>query len=118
MFFFKHSLNKDVNYAYPFQRTSWDSIEKLKIGQYHRGWWKAISILKQYGHFLFGGQEIQEGSRDEKVKVVCEKFMSTLVDNLFAMLSFFALVQIKVVKDMVREDVAMFQKIWEEINEE
>jgi hypothetical protein len=43
--------------------------------------------------------------------------MSTLVDNLSAML-FFAFVQIKVVKDMVRENVAMFQNIWEEINEE
>ncbi len=34
------------------------------------------------------------------------------------MLSFFAFVQLKVVKDIVREDVIMFQNIWEETNEE
>jgi hypothetical protein len=44
--------------------------------------------------------------------------MSTLVDNLFKMLSFFAFIQIRVIKDMVREDVVMFQNIWEETNEE
>jgi len=43
-----------------------------------------------------------------------ERFMSTLVDNLFKMLSFFASVQIKVIKDMVHEDVVMFQNIWKE----
>jgi len=34
------------------------------------------------------------------------------------MLSFFAFIQIRVIKDMVREDVVMFQNIWEETNEE
>jgi hypothetical protein len=34
------------------------------------------------------------------------------------MLSFFAFVQLKVVKDIVHEDVIMFQNIWEETNEE
>ncbi len=47
-----------------------------------------------------------------------ERFMSTLVDNLFKMLSFFAFVQIRVIKDMVHEDVVMFQNIWKETNEE
>jgi len=46
-----------------------------------------------------------------------ERFMLTLVDNLFKMF-FFAFVQIRVVKDMVHEDVLMFQNIWEETNEE
>jgi hypothetical protein len=46
-----------------------------------------------------------------------ERFMLTLVNNLFKMLSFFASVQISVVKDMVHEDVVMFQNIWEETNE-
>ncbi len=75
----------------------------MKIGRYHCGWWKAVNILKQYEHLLFAGQEIQKGSRDEKIKVVYEKFMSTLVDNLSVMLSFFAFVQIKVIKEMVHE---------------
>jgi hypothetical protein len=34
------------------------------------------------------------------------------------MLSFFAFVQIRVIKDMVREDIVMFQNNWEETNEE
>jgi len=41
-----------------FKEISWDSIEKLKIRQYHCGWQKVVNILKQYGHLLFGGQEI------------------------------------------------------------
>jgi hypothetical protein len=77
----------------------------LKIGQYHCGWWKLVNILKQYGHLLFGGQKIQEGSKDEKIKVMYERFMLTLVNNLFKM--FFAFVQISVIKDMVHEDVVM-----------
>ncbi len=89
-------------------------IPKLKIGQYHCGWQKVVNILRQNGHLLFGGQEIQEGSREEKIKVMYERFMSTLVDNLFKM-SFFYFVQ---TKDMVRENVVMFQNIWEETNEE
>jgi hypothetical protein len=90
----------------------------LKIGQYHCGWRKLVNILKQYGHLLFGGQKIQEGSKDEKIKVMNERFMLTLVNNLFKMLLFFAFVQIRVVKDMVHEDVVMLQNIWEETNEE
>jgi hypothetical protein len=77
----------------------------LKIGKYHCGWEKLVNILKQYGHLLFGGQEIQEGSKDEKIKVMYERFMLTLVNNLFKM--FFAFVQISVIKDMVHEDVVM-----------
>ncbi len=115
--FFQHSLNKDVSCVCPFQKTSWDSIEKLKIRQYHHGWRKIVNILTQYGHQLFGSQEIQEGSKDEKIKVMYERSTSTSINNLFKM-SFFAFVQISVIKDMVREDVVMFQNIWKETNEE
>jgi hypothetical protein len=51
----------------------------LKIGQYHRDWQKAVNILKQYGHLLFAGQEIHEGGRGEKLKVMYERLMSTLI---------------------------------------
>ncbi len=49
--------------------------------------------------------------------VMYERLMSTSINNLFKMLSFFAFVQLKVVKDMVREDIVIFQHIWEETNE-
>jgi len=64
----------------------------MKIGEYHSTWWKGINILKQDGHLLFGGQEIQKGIKDEKIEVADERFMSPL-DNLFEM-SFFSLLHI------------------------
>jgi hypothetical protein len=42
--------------------------------------------------------------------------MSTL-DNLPKMPLFFAYVQIRAIKDMVHENVALFQEIWERTNE-
>jgi hypothetical protein len=51
------------------------------IGEYHCGWQKITYILKQDGHLLFRGQDIQKGSRDKKIKATYERFMPTL-DNL------------------------------------
>jgi hypothetical protein len=41
--------------------------------------------------------------------------MSTL-DNMPKMPLFFAYVQIRAIKDMVHENVALFQEIWEQID--
>jgi hypothetical protein len=89
----------------------------MKIGEYHSTWWKAFNILKQDGHLLFEGQEIQEGIRDEEIEVAYERLMSPL-NNIFEMLIFFTIVHIRVVEDMVRKDIALFQKNWEQIDEE
>jgi hypothetical protein len=43
---------------------------------------------------------------------VYKRFMSPL-DNLSEMSLFFIDVQIRVVEDMVREDIVLFQEIWE-----
>jgi hypothetical protein len=40
------------------------------------------------------------------------------LNNLFEMLIFFTIVHIRVVEDMVRKDIALFQKNWEQIDEE
>jgi len=40
------------------------------------------------------------------------------LDNLFEMSLFFTIIHIRVIEDMVREDIALFQKIWEQTNEE
>jgi hypothetical protein len=40
------------------------------------------------------------------------------LNNVFKMSLFFAIVQIRVVKDMVPKDIAWFQEIWEQIDEE
>jgi hypothetical protein len=65
------------------------SIRKTKKVEYHCVWRKAVSILKQDGHLLFGGQEIWEGFMDEKIKAMYKRLMSPL-DNLSEMLFFFA----------------------------
>jgi len=61
---------------------------------------------------MFGGQEIQEGIKDEEIKAMYEKLMSPS-DNLSKMSLFFAIVHIRVVKDMVCKDITLFQEIWE-----
>jgi hypothetical protein len=88
----------------------------MKIGEYHLTWQKNVDILKQDGHILFGGQKIQEGIKDKDIKDTYEKFMSPL-DNMLKMSLFFVNVQIRVVKDMVHKDIALFQKNWEQIDE-
>ncbi len=75
-----------------------------------------MDILKQVGHLLFGDTKTQQGNNNKKIKVAYEKLMSTL-DNLFEMSFFFALVQIKAIEDMVRENVVIFQNIWEVTNQ-
>jgi hypothetical protein len=114
--FFLHSFDKDVNCAYSFQGVNIASIRKMKIGEYHLTWQKNVDILKQDGHILFGGQKIQEGIKDKDIKDTYEKFMSPL-DNMLKMSLFFVNVQIRVVKDMVHKDIALFQKNWEQIDE-
>jgi hypothetical protein len=52
--FFWLLFDKDLNCAYPFQRANQDSINKLNKGEYCHGWHKAMDILKQIGHLLFG----------------------------------------------------------------
>jgi hypothetical protein len=47
----------------------------MRIGKYHHGWKKTTYILKQDGHLLFGGQEIQEDSKDKKIKAAYENPM-------------------------------------------
>ncbi len=80
--------------------------------EYHLAQQKVINILKHNGHLLFEGQEIQEGICDEDIEVVYKRLMSPL-DNLSEMSLFFIDVQIRVVEDMVREDIVLFQEIWE-----
>jgi hypothetical protein len=89
----------------------------MRIGEYHSTWWKAIDILKQDGHLLFGGQEIWEGIREEDIEVVYERLMSPS-GNLSKMSLFFTTIQIRLVKDMVHNDIALFQEIWEQTYEE
>jgi hypothetical protein len=48
----------------------------MRIGEYHRAWWKAVDRLKQDGHLLFGGQEIQGGIRDEEIEAMYQRLMS------------------------------------------
>jgi DNA-binding MltR family transcriptional regulator len=64
-----------------------------------------------------GDKKIQEGIKDKDIEDMYERLMSPL-NNLFKMSLFFAIVQIGVVKDMVCKDIALFQEIWEQINEE
>jgi hypothetical protein len=60
----------------------------------------------------------------QKYCVILFYFSLSLLIPTFMMLAcliyvvFFAFVQLKLVKDMVHEDVVMFQNIWEETNEE
>ncbi len=62
---------------------------------------------------MFGGQKIWEGNSDQEIEVAYERLMSPS-DNLFEMFFFFAYVQITAIEDMVREDIALFQEIWEQ----
>jgi hypothetical protein len=48
-------FDKDFSSACPLQGANWDSINKLNKGKYHHGWCKAMDILNQDGHLLFGG---------------------------------------------------------------
>jgi hypothetical protein len=60
---------------------------------------------------MFGGQEIQEGIKDEEIKAMYERLMSPS-DNLSKMSLFFAIVHIRVGEDMVCKDITLFQEIW------
>jgi hypothetical protein len=40
------------------------------------------------------------------------------LDNLFEMSLFFAIVHIRAVENMVHEDIALFQEIWQQTDEE
>jgi hypothetical protein len=104
-------MDNNVTCAYPLQGTNNASIKKIRMGEYHLAWQKAINILKQDGHLFFGGQEIQEGIRDEDIKVAYQKLMSPS-NNLFEMSLFFITKKIRAIKDMVREDITLFQEIW------
>jgi hypothetical protein len=53
--FFWLLFDKDFSYAYPLQGAGQNSINKLNKGEYGHGWCKAMDILKQDGHLLFGG---------------------------------------------------------------
>ncbi len=87
------------------------------MGEYQLAWWKTIDTLKHNGHFLFKGQEIWEGIHDEDIEVAYQRLMSPS-NNLTEMSLFFFDVQIKVIKDMVCEDICMFQENWEQTDEE
>ncbi len=52
--FFQQLFHKDFSFACPFQGANRESINKLNKGKYHHGWCKAMDILKQDGHLLFG----------------------------------------------------------------
>jgi hypothetical protein len=54
--------------AYPLQKGNQDSINKLSKGEYRHGWHKAMDILKQVGHLLFGSTEIQQRNNNDKIK--------------------------------------------------
>jgi len=56
------------------------------------------------------------GSREEDIEATYEKLMSTL-DILPKMSFVFAYVHIKAIKDMVHDNVALFQEIWEQTYE-
>jgi hypothetical protein len=68
----------------------------MRIRQYQRAWRKDVDKLKQDGHLLFKGQEIQEGIRNKEVDTMYERFMSPL-NNLSKMSLLFFVVQIRVV---------------------
>jgi len=53
--FFWLLFDKDLSCACTLQGANWDSINKFSKGKYHHGWHKAMDILKQDGHLLFGG---------------------------------------------------------------
>jgi hypothetical protein len=89
----------------------------MKIRQYQRAWRKDVDKLKQDGHLLFKGQEIQEGIRNKEVEAMFERFMSPS-NNLSKMSLFFVVVQIRVVNNMGCENIALFQEIWEQTNDE
>jgi hypothetical protein len=58
---------------------------------------------------MFKGQEIWEGIWDEDIEATYQRFMSPS-DNLFEMSSFFTIVHIRAIEDMVHEDTTLFQK--------
>jgi hypothetical protein len=74
----------------------------MKMQEYHSTFRKVVNILKQDGHLLFGGQEIQKGIGDEDIEDVYQRLMSPS-DNLSEMSLFFIVIQIKAVEDMVCE---------------
>ncbi len=67
------------------------------------------------GIFYLGDEKFVRviGRRTQRLHM---KGLSTL-DNVSKMSLFFAFVQIRALKDMVREDVALFQEIWEQTYE-
>jgi hypothetical protein len=78
-------------------------------------------MLITFGYFLLENLvektiNWSSGSREEDIKPAYEMFMSTL-DILPKMSLLFAYVHIKAIKDMVHENVALFQEIWEQTNE-
>ncbi len=76
-----------------------------------------MDILKQDGHLLFGGTKFRQGNNNEKIETTYKRLMSAL-DNLSEMSLFFTSIQIKAIKDMVCEDIVIFQDIWEVTNQE
>jgi hypothetical protein len=84
----------------------------MKTREYYSTWQKIINVLKQDGQLLFGGQEIWKGIKDKDIEVMYERLVSPL-DNLSKMSLFFIVVHIRVVEDMVHEDIALFQENWE-----
>lgn len=114
--FFGLLFDKDLKCAYPLQGTSQDSINKLSKGKYRHGWHKAMDILKQVGHLLFGGTKIQQANNNEKIKATYKRLMLAL-NSLSEMPFFFASIQIRAIKDMVRENVVIFQNIWKVTNQ-
>jgi DNA-binding MltR family transcriptional regulator len=67
--------------------------------------------------FCLGDKKIQEGIKEKDIEDTYERLMSPS-NNLLKMSLFFAIVQIGVIKDMVCKDIALFQEIWGQINEE
>jgi hypothetical protein len=66
---------------------------------------------------MFRGQEIWEGITDKDIEAMYQRLMSPS-DNMFEMSSFFTIVHIRAIEDMVHEDTVLFQKNWEQIDEE
>jgi hypothetical protein len=110
-------FDKDFNFACPLQGANPDSINKLNKGKHHHGWCKAMDILKQDRQFLFGDTYIRQGNNNEKIKATYERLMSTL-DSISEMSQFFTSIQIRAIKNMVRENIMIFQNIWEVTNQE
>jgi hypothetical protein len=76
--FFWHTLDQNTSCACPIQGATRKLMSKFRWGEYLYCWHKAIDILKNDDHLLFGGSKSWHGNNNEKIEYVYKRLISSM----------------------------------------